>query len=114
MDILPYILIDYPDATTKVTIGFPGIFFPTIGCPNPISGNWECLCSTPGFRSEVIKRGSTKSAIQRLRQNHTALKFHLCHKSSCVAVIDTGSNIIAMPNEAVRSRPWGGGPGAVF
>lgn len=43
------------------------------------------------------------SLLEEETQNHTALKFHLCHKSSCVAVIDTGSNIIAMPNEAVRS-----------
>lgn len=43
------------------------------------------------------------SLLEEEAQNHTALKFHLCRKSSCVAVIDTGSNIIAMPNEAVRS-----------
>lgn len=37
-------------------------------------------------------------------QNHSQFhKFHLCRKSHCVAVIDTGSNIIAMPSEAVRS-----------
>eukprot|EP00435_Cladocopium_sp_Y103_P039816 s2840_g10.t1 len=43
------------------------------------------------------------SLLEEEAQNHSALKFHLCRKSSCVAVIDTGSNIIAMPNEAVRS-----------
>lgn len=40
------------------------------------------------------------------QENHSHSKFHkfhICRKSQCVAVIDTGSNIIAMPSEAVRT-----------
>lgn len=37
------------------------------------------------------------------KPSHAHHKFHLCKEGSpCVAVIDTGSNILAMPSEAVR------------
>eukprot|EP00434_Breviolum_minutum_P015388 symbB.v1.2.013558.t1/scaffold952.1/size217748/16 len=50
------------------------------------------------------RNSDDESLLEDDAQNHSQFhKFHLCRKSHCVAVIDTGSNIIAMPSEAVRT-----------
>ncbi|CAJ1368285.1 unnamed protein product [Effrenium voratum] len=55
---------------------------------------------THKHKTALIERFDARDSDEE-QESHQ--KFQLCHPSHCVAVIDTGSNIIAMPSEAVRT-----------